>query len=461
VSRAQDPVKARHTATRIVQTLRAAGHNALFAGGCVRDELLGLHPTDYDVATSATPPQVRRLFQSVHEVGEAFGVMLVTLDHTTVEVATFRTDGQYTDKRRPDAVTFADDKADAQRRDFTINALFLDPLSEASANGKRQTANGEQRPSAGLPPIADSRLPIAGPSSPAFSPLGGQVIDYVNGLADLRSKTLRAVGDPDARLNEDHLRALRAVRFAARLNFQIDPATATAIRAHAAQLKGVSRERIGEEVRRMLTHTAPGAKARAAALLQDLTLDAPALNEPNADAPLTTLSALPPTAPYTANLAAWLIDRHSFYTVAVQPSLSAHQAVVTRVRSALCLTNTERDELVDLFACLDDLLRNWLDRPIAGQKRWASRWGFSQAVNCLAPHHQESADRIRGIVAKLAADGIGLHPPLLVDGDDLIGLGFKPGPVFKSLLDRLYDEQLEGRLKTKAEGMELAKLWGV
>ncbi|MBY0309482.1 MAG: hypothetical protein K2Q09_12130 [Phycisphaerales bacterium] len=418
-----------------MQTLRAAGHNALFAGGCVRDELLGLHPTDYDVATSAAPPQVRRLFSSVHEVGEAFGVMLVTLDSTTVEVATFRTDGRYTDNRRPDAVTFTDDRADAARRDFTVNALFLDPLADAG---------------------------------PARSPLGGRIIDYVGGLADLEARIIRAVGDADARLDEDHLRALRAVRFAARLGFRIDPATADAVRAHASQLKGVSRERIGEELRRMLTHPA---RAGAAGLLQSLTLDAPALNGPSVQTPTVTLAALPGSAPYTTALAAWLIDRHGLGALTgpgSAPALRAKgggaglaQTILSQVRNALCLTNMERDEVADLLTCLGDLMGKWFERSVAGRKRWASRPGFVHALSCLAPHHPEAAARAGEMVRQLQGDGIGLHPPLLVDGDDLIGLGFKPGPVFKALLDRLYDEQLEGRLKTKGEGLELAKVWGV
>ena len=429
LARPTDPIKTRHTATRIVKTLRTAGFNALFAGGCVRDELLGLHPTDYDVATSATPPDVRKLFPSVHEVGEAFGVMLVTLDHCTVEVATFRTDGDYTDKRRPDKVMFADDRADAHRRDFTVNALFLDPTGETAAT--HGTA----------------------------SPMGGTVIDYVNGEPDLRAKLIRAVGDPNARLNEDHLRALRAARFAARLNFNIEPSTAAAIRAHASQLTGVSRERIGEEVRRMLTHPAPVSRARAASLLQYLTLDAPTLNEPTTTTPTITIAALPAAAPFTASLAAWLIDRHN-YSTPCDPRPNP-QPIVSRIRSALCLTNVERDDLTDTLACFNDLMTGWLTRRIAGQKRWAARPAFPHALACLAPHHPETAAKVRELVASLKSDGIGIAPPPHIDGDTLIELGFRPGPVFKSLLERLYDEQLEGRLTSRAEGMELARLWGV
>ncbi|MDP1661298.1 MAG: hypothetical protein Q8L55_05225 [Phycisphaerales bacterium] len=429
MARSTDPIKTRHTATRIVKTLRDAGFNALFAGGCVRDELLGLHPTDYDIATSAIPAQVRTLFRSVHEVGEAFGVMLVTIDSTTVEVATFRTDGAYTDKRRPDGVTFSDDKSDAQRRDFTVNALFLDPT------GATPATHG------------------------VVSPMGGNVIDYVSGAADLASRTIRAVGDANARLNEDHLRALRAARFAARLGFTIEPATAAAIRDHASQLSGVSRERIGEEVRRMLTHPAPVARAKAAALLQGLTLDAPALGETTASTPTASIASLPAGTPFAGTLAAWLIERHRLY-VPVDPRPDP-RPMVTRIRASLCLTNAERDALHEVLECFSDLMAGWCTRRIAGQKRWAARAGFAHALACLQPHQPEVADKVRERLAQLGSDGIGISPTPLVDGESLIELGFRPGPVFKSLLDRLYDEQLEGRLNSKTQAVELAKVWGV
>jgi poly(A) polymerase len=291
--------------------------------------------------------------------------------------------------------------------------------------------------------------------------MGGNVVDYVGGVADLRAGILRAVGVPAARLDEDHLRALRAVRFSARLGLALEQQTALAIRDHASQLTGVSRERIGEELRRMFTAPQPGAPTQAIVLLEELHLDAPVLNEPHRTEPLGATAALPPRSPYSATLAAWLIDRHHLYTpIDPRPNL---QPMVSRVRSALCLTNIERDELADILACFNDLMAGggWFSRRVASQKRWAARSGFGHALACLAPHHPETASKVRELVKTLAIDGIGLAPTPLVDGEALIELGFKPGPVFKSLLERLYDEQLEGRLKTKAEGMELARVWGV
>lgn len=215
-------------AESIVRRLRNAGFEAYFAGGCVRDELLGRPPVDFDVATSAPPERVRELFTArrTQEVGSAFGVVLVRPPRRSglkpVEVATFREEFGYSDGRHPDRIRFSDARTDAQRRDFTINGLFYDPLQD-------------------------------------------RVIDYVGGLEDLRRGIVRAIGDPEARFSEDKLRMLRAVRFAAVLNFRIDSATERAIRHHAGELVQVSAERIADELRRMLVHPA---RARAVALCQ-------------------------------------------------------------------------------------------------------------------------------------------------------------------------------------------------
>src|SRR5277367_3587141 len=199
----------RADALAVLKRLREAGHIAYFAGGCVRDELLGLTPKDFDIATDAPPDRVREIFTSTQAVGAAFGVILVRHGPSVIEVATFRTDLEYHDGRRPQGVKFTTAEEDAQRRDFTINGLFLDPIEN-------------------------------------------RVIDYVGGQADLSAKILRAIGNPDQRFAEDHLRFLRAVRFAARFALQIDPATTAAISAHAHQLPRISPERLADELRRML-----------------------------------------------------------------------------------------------------------------------------------------------------------------------------------------------------------------
>src|SRR5207253_3745413 len=206
----------RDFAISVVRRLQEAGHQALWAGGCVRDERLGLTPKDYDVATDARPEEVRRLFRRTVAVGMSFGVIEVLGPRTDagmlkVQVATFRSDGAYSDGRHPDAVVFSSAREDALRRDFTINGMFFDPIDN-------------------------------------------QLIDYVGGQEDLQAKLLRAIGDPTARFAEDKLRLLRAVRFATRFDLALDPATEQAIRAMADQVTVVSAERIAEELRRLIVY---------------------------------------------------------------------------------------------------------------------------------------------------------------------------------------------------------------
>lgn len=413
-----DPSRSRLAALGIVRTLRDAGHIAYFAGGCVRDELLGLAPSDYDVATDATPPRLKQLFPITNEVGASFGVMLIQTgrgsDKVINEVATFRADGTYTDKRRPDSVTFSSPEADAQRRDFTMNALFLDPLASAAG--------------------ADA------------SPLGGQVIDFVGGRADLAAKIVRAVGDPEKRLAEDNLRALRAVRLASRLGFTIEASTADAIRKHASDLGGVSRERIGDELRRMLSQPA---RAKSIETLNVLSLDAPTLNEAHQDHALTRLAALPERVPLGTALAAWALDRGLH--------VNTPDATLQRWRSALCLSNDESAELVGIVRCLALLRGSWLDQGVALQKRAAAGSWFNPALILLYTEDTARSATIEARVRGLAQSVSGLCPGAFVTGDDLLTLGLKPGPTFKRLLDDLYDAQLEDRVTDKSAALALAR----
>jgi poly(A) polymerase len=393
----------------------------------VRDELLGLAPTDYDVATDAPPQRIKSLFKRTAEVGAAFGVVLVTpgkdegaADQATVEVATFRSDGPYSDSRRPDAVTFSTPEADARRRDFTVNALFLDPLDVATAGA------------------------------------GGRVIDLVGGEADLRRRVIRAVGDPEERLAEDHLRALRAVRFAARLGFELDPTTGAAIRAHTRELRGVSRERIGDEMRKVLAH---GSRARAVAMLEELGLDAPVLEEPTQQSDLRLMRGLPNEGATLAHaLAAWALDRGLGITGPAAGGGSAAARVAARYRKALCLSNEERDRLVGILAAMAAIEGVWDAAGVALQKRIAgSGPDFGAAISLFAVRSPQRAAAIRARVADLAASAGGLTPGPLVNGDDLIAEGLKPGRSFKVLLERVYDAQLEGRVTTKTEAIAAAR----
>jgi poly(A) polymerase len=429
MARAADPIKAREVAVGVVRRLRDSGHTAYFAGGCVRDACLWLRPTDFDVATDARPEQVRRIFPRSDQVGASFGVVLVHAgsgaERVSVEVATFRADGPYSDARRPDSIAFSDEVGDAQRRDFTVNALFLDPLQ---------------------------------PEDPSTPGLGGRLIDHVGGRADLAARIIRAVGDPDARLREDHLRALRAVRFAARLGFTIEPETARAIAGHAAELRGVSRERIGDELRRML---AAPSRARAVGLLAELGLDAPVLGTGSIAPPTgaSVLAKLDPAADAVTALAAWSVDRGRVGSPGARwPSGQSVGEWAVRLRAALCLSNEERERLVAALSAAGTLADRWSTLAAAGRKRLAVSPGFGPGLALLRADDGVAAAAIDTDVRELSMDGIGLDPPPVVTGDDLVAAGWRPGPVFKKVLDEVYDAQLEGRVRTRAEGLELARV---
>jgi len=386
----------RGAARRVVDVLVRAGHVAYFAGGCVRDELLGLVPKDYDVATDARPERVRRLFRRTEAVGEHFGVVLVRLRGQVVEVATFRTESGYSDRRRPDVVEFATAEEDASRRDFTINGLFLDPRD------------------------------------------GDRIIDFIGGRRDLAAGIIRAIGTPRDRLAEDHLRALRAVRFAARFGFDIESATREAIARDASSLHGVSRERIGHEIRGMLVHPS---RAEAVTWMDRLGLDGEVLEEEGRRIGETTaLAGLPDDADVSAGLAAWAVDRGM-----------SEPETADRWRAALLLSNRERDRLRAILTDLGEVRSSWFDRPMARRKRLAARSHFDDVLSILAAVDSDLGRRVREDVAHLSATPGGLAPPPLLDGRDLIALGAVPGPDFRPLLDDVYDAHLEGRVATRSD----------
>lgn len=403
---------ARDAAVAIVRRLAEQGHVAYLAGGCVRDALMGRTPKDYDVATDAPPDVVRRLFKSTASVGEAFGVVLVYAPHAhggprhTIEVATFRAESGYTDGRHPDQVHFTNAQEDAQRRDFTINGLFAAP-----------------------PP------PDAPPGTP------DTVIDFVGGQEDLKQGIIRAIGDPSERFGEDYLRMLRAVRFAARLGFHIDPVTSAALRAHARYLGQISRERIGKELLVMLTGPAP---ATALDLLQQHKLDGPTLNEDPHEAPLPISTALTTDADYPTRLAGWLLDRHG--------TTPGYPRIIERWRKALTLSNDVRDTLKARLTLLHELA-GWDQMPIAQRKRRIARPGWDQALLLYDALHGDALP-LREAAEQLADDGIGICPDPLITGDDLIAMGLTPGPRFRELLDGAYDRQLQGELGTAQQARD-------
>jgi poly(A) polymerase len=395
----------REAAVRIASVLREAGYETYFAGGCVRDHLLGLEPADVDIATAALPGEVESLFPKARGVGAHFGVMLVPSGGRMIEVATFRTDGSYHDGRRPVDVSFGSAEADARRRDFTINGLFEDPGS-------------------------------------------GRIIDFVGGQQDLDSRLLRAIGDPEDRFEEDRLRMLRAVRFAARFSLTIDPATASAVSARAERLGAVSRERVGHELRRMLDHATRGA---AAAHLEGLGLDRSVLGTARSAAAgdLRRLVALPPTSGWVDALAAWELDRGTLGDApeSIDPG-------VERLGASLVLSNQECDELRGILGIRATLLGRWDAMGVAARKRLASDGVFDRAVGLLSAESPARSASIRAEVESLARSG--LRPSPWVTGDDLLAAGWPPGPAFRSILDAVYDAQLESRVTSRSEALELA-----
>jgi poly(A) polymerase len=392
-----DQIQPREAATWIAGQLRAHGHVAYFAGGCVRDRLLGIVPSDYDVVTDAHPDRIQELFRNAVGVGESFGVMLVRHGGRATEVATFRSDGPYQDGRHPISVTFSDERSDAARRDFTVNAIFEDPRT-------------------------------------------GELVDHFDGEADLRRGILRAVGTPSERMAEDHLRALRAVRFAARFGFEIESGTEQAIRECTGALEGVSRERIGGELRRMLRDSS---RLRAVELLESFGMDAPVLlDEAVGTGSRPALVALgSDERPPVEGLAAWLLDRHG----------SEGRKRADHCRDALLLSNQEHRTLVDILDSEDAIRNRWDELPVAGRKRLASREVFATALELAGARDGVLFDRVTGDLVSLRASG--LCPTPLIDGNDLIVAGFTPGPAFGAVLEGVYDAQLEGLVHDKASAL--------
>ncbi len=388
-------------AVRIVRRLRESGHEALLAGGCVRDLLLDREPKDYDVVTDARPDRVCDLFRRTRRVGAQFGVVLVRSRGVWVEVATFRSDGDYADGRHPSSIRFGDAQADALRRDFTINGMFLDPLS-------------------------------------------GEVIDYVGGRDDLRRRLVRAIGEPARRFAEDHLRMLRAVRFAVVLGFEIEPATLAAIRAHADRLARIAAERIREELERMLSHPD---RARALDLLRETgLLDAlwpeARWTAGQIDAARDRLADLPAGASFTAALAMLLADRGPEQAARICRQLAMSNEQTHRVR---WLVEHQRD-LDDPDALRLADLKRLLAHPA-----FADLCDMARARCARTPGGRERLARLEARIAAIPPDRIA--PPPLVTGDDLLARGVRPGPIYKRVLDALYTRQLDEELTDRTQAL--------
>ncbi|HTL48735.1 MAG TPA: CCA tRNA nucleotidyltransferase [Verrucomicrobiae bacterium] len=425
-------------AVRIADTLRKAGHTAYFAGGCVRDHLMKKPPQDFDVATSAVPDVIEKLFPRTIPVGKQFGVMLVVEEGEHVfEVATFRTEGGYQDGRHPTHVSFTGPKEDAARRDFTVNGLFYDPFEE-------------------------------------------KVIDFVGGGEDLKKKVIRAIGEPEKRFEEDKLRLLRAVRFASVLGFEIEPETWNAVKKMAAEIRCVSPERIRDEVVKILTRT--GA-ARGFSLLSESGLlkvilpeleamkgvEQPPQYHPEGDVFIHTRMLLEKLNEPSATLAlsALFHDVAKPVTYAIRNGKICFYehapigAKMTReIMKRLRFSNEEIDKVSEAvenhmkFADVQKMREGKLMRFIArdnfGEELELHR------IDCLSSHGKlDNYDFLKQKRAAFAEEQ--LKPKPLLNGHDLLAMGAAPGPLIREILDEAYTLQLEGAFPGKAEALAWAE----
>ena len=393
------PIECRKGAVQILTQLRDAGFDAYFAGGCVRDRLLSNPPTEYDIATSAKPDDIKTIFPKARSIGESFGVMLVRNNEHMYDIATFRSDGPYSDHRHPDEIQFSDDKHDAMRRDFTINGMFEDPIEE-------------------------------------------KIIDYVGGQDDIEHHVIRAIGNPIERIGEDHLRMLRAVRFAARFSFSIEAKTGDAIRELAPELVGISRERIGEEVRKMMIDPNRGV---AGWELQYLGLDRVIFAEQSCMNAPTRLGRLPASASFSTSLAAWIIDRHS--------SEANVQEIASLWRSQLLLSNKVYEDLCKILT-LHQQLFVWDTLGTAKQKRIAASDQCIGALAIIQGEDRAGFVHIKRVITHL--EQTGLAPEHFITGHDLLEAGLEPTSALGDVLEAVYDAQLEGSVSSREQALAFA-----
>jgi poly(A) polymerase len=428
----------RELAERICRVLREAGHQAYLVGGCVRDLLLGLEPADYDVATDAVPERVQQLFPGSIAVGARFGVIIVAEGSVEVEVATFRSDLGYSDGRHPDRVIYSrSPEEDVLRRDFTINGLLLDPQT-------------------------------------------GEVLDFVGGRDDIRAGVIRAIGEPELRFLEDKLRMVRAVRFAARFGYAIEPGTLSAIRRHSAEVSKVSAERLRDELSKLLTE---GAARRGFELLDDSGLLEAVLPEvarmkgvpqppefhPEGDVWIHTrlmLEKLPRGCSLTLAWGVLLHDvgKPATFTPPASPGdrvrFDQHVEIGTRMAEGICrrlrFSNEDTEQIAALVANHLRFKDVFQMRP-STLKRLVRLPRFEEhlelhRLDCLASHGMLDAYQfVRRFLEETPPEQV--RPARLVSGDDLKGMGFRPGPLFREILQAVEDAQLDGRLASRDEAL--------
>lgn len=454
----------------VVERLRAAGYEAYLAGGCVRDLLLGREPKDFDVATSATPHVVLGMFERTFAVGAHFGVVLVSSGdengYVTTEVAAFRSDGAYSDGRHPDAVRYTTSaEEDVRRRDFTINGLLMNPekLTPFESEAAHPSHKNKDMANVGHPAVESA------------------VVDYVDGLADLDAGVVRAIGRADERFAEDHLRMLRGVRFAARFGFELEAETAAAMRQSAGKIAAVSRERVRDELTKMLTE---GRARRAFELLDETGLlaevlpevarmkgvEQPAQYHPEGDVWVHTLGLLEQLAEGCSMTLAWGALLHdvgkppTFRRAPDRIRFDGHVDVGVAIAAEICrrfrFSNEDTRQILSLienhmrFADAERMKASTL-------KRFFRLEGFAEH---LALHHMDcvagsgNLDHWEFVRERwLAMPEETVRPKLLITGRELIATGYIPGAGFKEMLHAVEDAQLEGSVGTAEEALRLVR----
>lgn len=428
------------TAQDIANTLSAAGHTCYFAGGCVRDKLLGTEPKDYDIATSATPDQVLKLFPHADPIGAHFGVILVKHSGFGFEVATFRTDGSYADGRRPDSVTFSTPEEDASRRDFTVNGLFLNPATN-------------------------------------------ELTDFVNGQVDITNKVIRAIGDPNERFAEDALRLMRAIRFATILNFEIEAETWRAIKTNAHLVRNIATERIQGEFSQILLTTR---RAHGLDLLVESGLiqhflpevldligcEQPPQFHPEGDVYVHTrmmLDMLQGEVTIELALAVLLHDIGKPATYSYDPDedrirFSGHDSLGAEMAENILRRLKYSNKTIEHVCAMVANHMNFMNVRFMKKskvKRFMARPTYElemelHRVDCASSNGiTENYDFLRDKEHEFAAEP--LIPQPLVSGKDLISLGYEPGPRFKQILQETQNEQLEGKLTERDQAIAWIK----
>lgn len=423
-------------ATTIVKKLVQKGHKAYFAGGCVRDLLMGQESADIDIATSAKPDEILNLFSKTFEKGKAFGVVSVLLEGHEFEVATFRKEGKYSDGRHPDSVSWTDDKQDALRRDFTMNGMFYDPLTQ-------------------------------------------KIIDYVSGQEDLKKKIIRTIGVPQHRFDEDKLRMMRAVRFSARFGYPMDTGTQEAILKMAPHITEVSPERIREELLKILTQSHPHHGIDLLSQLGLLKIILPEIEmmkgveqppqfHPEGDVYIHTLLVLEHLKNPNPELAmgALLHDvgKPPTFSIKERIRFDGHVEVGAQMAQKICrrlrFSNKQTEHICKLildhlkFMHVKQMRKSTLKRFLS-QERFQDHLDLHKA-DCLGCHGLlENYEFCKSKLEELKKEPIPKKP--LVSGNDLIRLGFKPGPIFKKILTDIETARLEGEIQTKSEGLKFVK----